>query len=84
MKYLITCYLKVLTCKLNVYDVINHVLSCQVDIDNSYSINVKEVQSSKKCVFLYCNSILNHCPVCEEKGKSNNIKINDLKKTLKS
>ena len=65
-------------------DVINHVIPLEVDINQPNPIYVKEVQRSKKCVVLYFDSTLNHCPVCKEAIKKQQLKDKRFAKNIKT
>ena len=65
-------------------DVINHVIPLEVDINQPNPIHVKEVQRSKKCVVLYFDSTLNHCPVCKEAIKKQQLKDKYFAKNIKT
>ena len=65
-------------------DVINHVIPLEVDINQPNPIHVKEVQRSKKCVVLYFDSTLNHCPVCKEAIKKQQLKDKRFAKNIKT
>ena len=65
-------------------DVINHVIPLEVDINQPNPIRVKEVQRSKKCVVLYFDCTLNHCPVCKEAIKKQQLKNKRFAKNVKT
>ena len=65
-------------------DVVNHVIPLEVDINQPNPIHVKEVQRSKKCVVLYFDSTLNHCPVCKEAIKKQQLKDKRFAKNIKT
>ena len=65
-------------------DVINHVIPTEVDVNQSNPIHVKEVQRSEKCVVLYFDSTLNHCPVCKKAIKNQQLKDKRFAKNIKT
>ena len=64
-------------------DFINHVIPLEVYINQPNPIHVKEVQRRKKFVVLYFDGTLNHCPVCKEVIKKQQLKGKVLQKILK-
>ena len=64
--------------------VINHVIPLEVDINQPNPIHVKKIQRSKKCVVLYFDSTLNHCPVCKEAIKKQQLKDKRFAKNIKT
>ena len=65
-------------------DVISHVIPLEVDINQPNPIHVKEVQHSKKYFVLYFDSTLNHCPVCKEAIKKQQLKDKRFAKNVKT
>ena len=61
-----------------------YVIRLEVDINQPIPIHVKEVQRSKKCVVLYFDSTLNHCPVCKEAIKKQQLKDKRFAKNIKT
>ena len=84
MKYVGICYVKKLTSNKLSGEIINHIIPLEVEIKQPNRIHVKEVKRSKKCVVLYFDSTLNHCPVCKEAIKKQQLKDKRFAKNIKT